>query len=219
MLSSDSSAGNGRSSTQMLLYFAILAGPLYVVVGLAQVLLRQGFDVRRHALSLLSNGSPGWIQIANFIVCGILVIAGAIGLRRALKGDRGGTWAPILLAVYGIGLIGAGIFIADPSAGFPPGTPMQTKGISTSGLLHFVFGGIGFYALIAASFVLARKFSALGQTGWVIYCLVTGIGFLVSFVAISSGSKSSAVILAFYTAVFWVWVWHTSLYAKIAGSR
>jgi hypothetical protein len=49
-------------------------------------------------------------------------------------------------------LLGAGIFYADPGRGFPVGTE-ATQGISRSGLLHFVFGGIGFYALIAACFV------------------------------------------------------------------
>ena len=98
-------------------------GPIYLLVGLAEILTRNGFDVRQHALSLLSNGRFGWIQIANFLVSGALVIAGAIGTRFLLRGGRGGTWGPILLAGYGLGLIGAGLFLADPARGFPPGTP------------------------------------------------------------------------------------------------
>ncbi|HSE66462.1 MAG TPA: DUF998 domain-containing protein, partial [Gemmatimonadales bacterium] len=106
--------------TPTLLRLGTLAGPLYVLVGLLEVLFRSGFDIRRHALSLMSNGSLGWIQIASFICSGVLVIAGAIGLRRAIYPSRGGTAGPILLAIYGIGLIGAGIFVADPMDGFPP---------------------------------------------------------------------------------------------------
>ncbi len=68
--------------TRTLLAGGIAAGPLYVGVGAIEVLLRPGFDIRRHALSLMSNGDLGWIQIASFIASGALVIAGAVGMRR-----------------------------------------------------------------------------------------------------------------------------------------
>jgi hypothetical protein len=72
-----------------------------------QMLVRDGFDIRRHALSLLTNGNLGWIQILNFVLTGLLVIAGAFGMRRALRWGRGRTWGPLLLGVHGLGLIGA----------------------------------------------------------------------------------------------------------------
>ena len=111
------------AQTDRLLKCGVLAGPVYVVVGLLQVLFRDGFDIRRHALSLMSNGALGWIQVASFIVSGLLVIAAATGMRQRLHPGRAGTWGPILLGLYGLGLIGAGIFVADPMDGFPPGTP------------------------------------------------------------------------------------------------
>jgi len=48
--------------TRSLLGYGILAGPVYVAVSLAQAATRDGFDLRRHAWSLLSNGSLGWLQ-------------------------------------------------------------------------------------------------------------------------------------------------------------
>jgi len=51
------------------------------------------------------------------------VILCAAGVRRALAGGRGATWGAGLLAAYGLGLVGAGIFVADPMNGFPAGTP------------------------------------------------------------------------------------------------
>jgi hypothetical protein len=196
----------------------IAAGPVYILVGLAQVLTREGFDIRRHALSLLSNGGLGWIQIANFVVTGLFVIAGAVGCRRALRSQIGGTWGPILLGIYGLGLIGAGIFPADPGRGFPPGSE-TTKGISQSGLLHFVCGGIGFYALIAACFVFARRFFKQGHKGLAWYSMLTGLGFFAAFAAIASGSVSPAVMIAFYIAVVWIWVWHTVVLIQVVQSR
>jgi hypothetical protein len=79
----------------------------------------------------------------------------------------------------------------------------------------FVFGGIGFYALIAACFVCARRFSGAGERGWSMYSLPSGLGFLLSFGAIASGPPSSAVMLTFYGAVIWIWVWHCAVGAKV----
>jgi hypothetical protein len=74
--------------TRLLLTGGVMAGPIYILIGLAQILTRAGFDVTRHPLSMMSLGDLGWIQIANFIVTGLLVIAGAIGLRQAAQGDK-----------------------------------------------------------------------------------------------------------------------------------
>lgn len=193
-----------------LLLLGALAGPLYVIVATAQILTREGFDVHRHAVSLLANGDLGWIQVANFMLAGALVVAGAVGLRRRLWGAPGGTWGPILLAVYGIGMVGAGVFVADPGGGFPPGTP-DPDGMTRSGLLHFVFGALGFYALIAACFVFARRFFATGRTAWAAWSGGTGAAFLFAFVRISSGSTAPGTILGLYVAVFLAWVWLTAL--------
>ena len=209
---------------RLLLGCGATAGPAYILIGLLQVLARDGFDVRRHALSLLSNGEYGWIQVANFLLAGTLVMAGAVGVRRLLHPGRGAMWGPILLFTYGVGLIGAGVFIADPGAGFPPGTPASADGMSRSGLLHFVFGAIGFYALIAACFVFARRFAGMARRAWAVYSAATGIFFLGAFAAIASGPASEATMLTFYAAVAWIWVWLSALMVSLlrelpAGDR
>jgi hypothetical protein len=201
-------------STRQLLALGAAAGPAYIAVGLAQMLLREGFDPRKHALSLLSNGPWGWVQIANFVVSGGLVLAGAIGIRHALRGHAAGTWAPPLLAVYGLGLIGAGLFVADPSDGFPPGSP-PFHGLSRSGMLHFVFGGIGFFAVIAACFVFARRFGLAQRQGFAWWSAMTGAFFSASFAAVASGAKSPLVMLTFYASVVWLWIWHAAVHARV----
>jgi hypothetical protein len=57
------------------------------------------------------------------LVTGLPVIAGAADMRRVLCRSRGGTWGPLLIGVYEVGLIGAGFFRADQALGFPPGLP------------------------------------------------------------------------------------------------
>ncbi|MEP7105859.1 MAG: DUF998 domain-containing protein, partial [Chloroflexota bacterium] len=143
------------------------AGPFYVAVVLGQALTRPGFDLARDDASLLSNGGLGWIQIANFVLTGLMVIACAIGMRRALGGGQGVTWGPALLALYGLGLVGAGIFVADPMNGFPPGTPSgRPATISVHGILHLVSAAVGFLGLVAACVVLARRFASERRRGW-----------------------------------------------------
>lgn len=202
-------------TTYRLLACGVAAGPIYIALGMAQVLVRDGFDMRRHALSHLANGDFGWVQIVSFLVTGALVLAGAAGVRRRLHPGRAGTWGPILLAAYGVGLLGAGIFVADPAPGFPPGTPAGATGMSTSGLLHLVFGAFGFYAIIGASLVFARRFAATGQRGWALYSAFTGVAFLLIFSGVAAGSTSAAVLLGLYAIVAWTWIWHSVLHRSL----
>ena len=206
--------------TNRLLKCGVLAGPVYIVVGLLQAIFREGFDIRRHALSLMSNGALGWIQVASFIVTGLLVIAGAIGMRQRLHPGRADTWAPILLGIYGLGLIGAGIFVADPMDGFPPGTsPGPPAAISWHGPLHFVAGGIGFVGLVGATLVFARRFAALREWGWATFSLATGVLFLAGFGNIASGARAPWINLAFTAVVVLSWAGLSAVSARLMTPR
>jgi hypothetical protein len=210
--------------TRALLSCGVVAGPLYIIVGVIEILTRPGFDPTRHDLSLMSNGDWGWIHISLLILTGLLTIAGAVGMRRVLHGSRGGTWGPLLIGLYGLGLIGAGIFSADPALGFPPGTPADAHTISWHGLGHIISGSVGFLGLIAACFVFARRFSALKQRGWAAYSVATGVIFFAAFAGIASGSNNvgvitTVVILAFSVAVVLAWAWISVLSVKLLTER
>src|SRR2546425_5309506 len=43
-----------------------------------------------------------------------------------LHPGRAGTWGPILIGAYGLGLILVGVFRTDPANGFPPGVTVPT---------------------------------------------------------------------------------------------
>lgn len=204
-------------STRRLLRAGFFAGPLYLVVGYAQGFLREGFDFKRHALSQLSNGEQGWIQTANFVVTGLLIFAGAVGVRRVLRGQRAGTAGPILLAIFGLGILGAAVFKADPGNGFPPGTP-ETAEMTRTGMMHFMVAGIAFYAIIIASFVFAARYAKLHRTGWAVASAVTGLFFLVSFSAIATGSSSPLLIPGLYVGITAILLWHSALHRDIERS-
>src|SRR4051794_23401433 len=77
-------ARTATDSTRSLLVCGIGAAPLWAAVSLIQAATREGYDLTRHPLSALSNGPLGWIQTTNFLVCGVLTVAGSVGLRRTM---------------------------------------------------------------------------------------------------------------------------------------
>jgi hypothetical protein len=191
-------------------------------VVLVQMATRPGFDIRRHAVSQLTLGDLGWVQMTDFVVAGVLVVAFAAGVRRALKGARGGAWGALLIGAYGVGLVGAGLFPADAAYGFPPGTPDGPGQFSSHGALHLVFASVAFLSIIAASgIVFARRFSGLAHRGWMAFSIFTGAYFLVTWIAlIVTAARIGAVNVAFALAVLLAWTWlsvlATSLTRKVA---
>jgi hypothetical protein len=202
-------------STRTLLTGGLVAGPLYVVVVLAQMLTRDGFDISRHPASMLSNGDRGWIQILTFAVSGLLFIA--VGLRRVTRraGGPGADWGPRLVGVFGAGMVAAAGFSADPADGFPPGTPTgPPTSISWTGTVHFLVAGIGFLALIAACFVFARRAAAHGRRGWAAFSAATGGLFLVTWMAVFALQGSRPANVAFALAIALALAWTSVLFSR-----
>jgi hypothetical protein len=208
------------SPTIALLACGIAAGPLYILVGAIEMLTRPGFDPTRHDLSLMSNGDFGWVHISLLIVTGLLVVASSVGMCQALRDGPASLWGPRLIALYGLGLVGAGIFVADPAFGFPPGTPADAHAVSWHGLMHIVSGAVGFVGFIAACFVIARRFSSRHERGWAACSRVTGVVFAAAFLGIASGSQrggavTTVVILAFTAAVVLGWAWLSAMQRQL----
>jgi hypothetical protein len=194
--------------TRSLLGYGPLAGVVYLVSGVAQALTRDGFDVTRHDLSLLANGPLGWIQVSTLAVAGLMTVAAAAGVRRALGGGRGAAWGSGLLAGYGLALVVAGAFRADPMDGFPLGTPAgPPAAVSTAGLVHMAAGGLGFACLVAATWVLAARFAAEGRRAAARACRVAGLVVFAGFAGVASGSTSSMAVLGLWVGVVTGWAW------------
>lgn len=201
--------------TKSLLGYGIIAGPIYVVVVTLQAITREGFDPARHEVSLLANGGLGWIQSANFVVTGAMTVAAGVGVRRALGRGRAARWSRWLVAGYGLGILAAGVFRADPSRGFPAGTPAGRRTVSWQGMLHLVSASAGFVCLIAACFVVASWFSRAGKRRWARYSRLTGGLFAAGFAAIASGSSTPVVVVFFTAAVVIAWAWLTAISVEL----
>jgi hypothetical protein len=194
-------------TTRALLAGAVLAAPLWAAVSLAQAATREGFDLTRHPLSALSTGDLGWLQITNFLVAGALTAAGAVGLRRSLRGAPGGTWAPRLILVNGLGMIAAGLLVMDPADGFPVGTPAGTpEQLTWHGYGHMAAGSVSFAALIAACYVLGHHYGRTGHRSAAAASRVAGTALLVGNGWAMTGGQYGSLTLAVgaVTAMLWV---------------
>jgi hypothetical protein len=193
--------------TKTLLLCGTLTGPLFFAVAIVQALTRPGFNIRLNAISQLSLGDLGWIQIASFLLTGLLALACAIGVRRQLKGQKGGTWGALLVGTFGLGLIVAGIFRADPGFGFPPGAPAgPAMPMSGGATLHAVGFFLSMLSLIVNCFVFVRRFGSTGQRGWLVYSVVSAVA-TVALIALPNVFMSWAgVIVALAGAVAFGWV-------------
>jgi hypothetical protein len=61
----------------------------------------------------LALGPYGWVQTANFVVSGVLLMVFAVGLHRGATGGRGSRGGPVLLFVAGMAMALMG-FETDP---------------------------------------------------------------------------------------------------------
>ncbi|MDP8952400.1 MAG: DUF998 domain-containing protein [Actinomycetota bacterium] len=173
--------------TKTLLACGVIGGPLFVAVLLVEGATRADYDPLRHPISSLALGARGWTQTANFLASGLLTLAFAVGLRRAFRPPRGSTWGPVLVGVWAVGLLGAGLFVTDPLSGYPPGTPDRRSGYSPHGVLHDLFSLTAFVALAAACLVFGRRFAARGEHGWAVYSAVSGLLFAGALVLAGAG--------------------------------
>jgi hypothetical membrane protein len=161
---------------------------LFIVVFLIEGATRPGYSAWHNYVSSLSTSNQGWEQIANFLMCGLLVLGFAVGLRQVLRTGRSAIWGPILFGVFGLALVTAGIFVTDGSLGYPPGT--TTSGPQTlHGTIHGVAGLVTFFSLAITCFVMARRFASdPNWKGWTLASILVGIALIVLFIAFTTFS-------------------------------
>jgi hypothetical protein len=91
---------------------------------------------------------------------------------------------PALILGAGVGLIGAGLFVTDPVAGFPPpqdapdgaaGTA-QEAGPTCAGQLHNLCAIPVFVGIPAAALVCAGSAARRHEYGWAAYCAGSALG-------------------------------------------
>ncbi|MGH9125137.1 MAG: DUF998 domain-containing protein [Acidimicrobiales bacterium] len=148
----------GNSQAHRSLLAAGLAGSvLFNATFVIDGLFRHGYGALRQPMSALSLGHGGWVQIANFIVFGVLTCLSAIGWRATLTPGSGSVWYPRLKVIAGLALIAAGAFSQDPGLGFPPGVAAPAQA-SVHAQIHNVAAIVSLGATIGGMFVLVSRF-------------------------------------------------------------
>lgn len=201
-----------KPADQRLLIAGQLAGVLFCGVAIYGIMTRPGFDLQRHAVSNLSLGEGGWTMVSAFIASGIMTLLCAVGLSRILTDGRGRRALPILIGLYGLGLVIAGIFPAPACCGFPPGAPDNQLPLMTpTAVLHSIAFVVAFSSLIAACFVAALRFSG----GSSLPSLLSGICMPLLVVLGMSGAIAPGV--AFFIAAIIGWLWLAIVVMQLAG--
>jgi hypothetical membrane protein len=156
----------------------------YLVAGAA----RPGYDPWQQAISTLSLGPGGWLQRANFVMCGVSVIWLALVFRKILRGGACATWYPCVRAIEGLGLIMIGFFSTDPAPGYPPGTLEAST--TLQGAIHLAFTILVVNMMALGLFVISRRFwKDPNFPGWTAFSIVSGLS---TFVFMSAFGVSNA---------------------------
>ncbi|TMD04315.1 MAG: DUF998 domain-containing protein [Chloroflexi bacterium] len=128
-------------SQQQLLVACGFAAPIvFVGTFLIEGATRPGYDAWAEFVSLLSLGSGGWLQVANFLASGWLLLGFSVAVFQAVRIGAAPKPAPIVFSTMGLGLVAAGAFPTDAIA-----TPLTLHGE-----LHYVATAIVAGSMAAA---------------------------------------------------------------------
>ncbi len=164
--------------TQHLLQAGVIGPIFFVLVFIIDGFLHPTYSQMSQMVSFLSVQANGWIQIANFVISGLLLIAFAIGFFQCMQPiiQRGHLIViSLLLFLVGAGLVNDGINVTAL-----PGQPLGLHGS-----LHVLGFLVIFGSLIAASFLAGRQLLKVpAWRGYGLYSIITGFVSLLSFFAL-----------------------------------
>ncbi|MEV6694830.1 DUF998 domain-containing protein [Micromonospora sp. NPDC051196] len=160
----------------MGLWVGAAGAALFVLVFLIDGGSRPDYAPVRHPVSALALGRRGWIQTANFLVCGSAITAGALAV--VIEGPN--ALLGVVLIIFGLGLVASGVFRMDPMLGYPPGAPTGIPEQHSIGhRLHDVAGAVVFLSLPLSATISAFTLPATPwrvASGCLAVALFLGLG-------------------------------------------
>src|SRR5881392_2290670 len=85
--------------TRLLIAGGAIGPLLFILVFLVEGAVRPGYSAWRQFVSALCQGKREWVQITNFLVCGLLLLGFAVGLQQVLQSGTGAVWGPVLFGI------------------------------------------------------------------------------------------------------------------------
>jgi hypothetical protein len=152
----------------------------------------------------LALGPLGWLQVANFVLFGLTLIAFAVGLHRGVAhGGRGSRIGPALLILAGVAMVLAG-FKTDPDLS---GGPQTWHGV-IHGLAYFLF----MFSLLPALFFLWWRLRRDPRwRGYALYTLITGVLYVFLFF------RPEPVAFYLFLALILVWIEVMAIQLRISA--
>jgi hypothetical protein len=145
--------------------WAGVIGPaLFVLAFTLEGALRPGYDPRAMFISALSLGPRGWLQIANFLQLGLLMLLFTRAVAVEFGGRKGVRAGLALFTLLALLFLVSGPFVMDPA-----GTPQDQ--MTLHGLVHGLAGGIVFLLMPVTILVFLPLFRA--REGWRAFARVT----------------------------------------------
>lgn|SRR5665213_49230 len=143
---------NSFMNRRQMAALAGMMGPiLFVSIFTVEGWLRPNYQSSEMFVSALSLGPRGWIQIANFMVFGILLLVFAWGVAIEFNNGKKFRAGSTLLVIVALCYLFSGPFVMDPTGTLP-------NQMSLHGTLHGIFGGIVFLLMPICCFFFLRRF-------------------------------------------------------------
>jgi Protein of unknown function (DUF998) len=136
---------------QLAAWSGIIGSMLFVMTFMLEGWLRPGYEPLSMYVSALSLGPLGWIQIANFLVFGALLLVFARGVAVEFQTGKASRSGSILLTIIAVCYFFSGPFVMDP-------VNIARSQMTLHGTLHGIFGGIVFSLMPVCCFVFLRRF-------------------------------------------------------------
>jgi hypothetical protein len=128
---------------------------LFVAVFVLEDLLAPHFNWLGTSVSEHALGDHGWIQVASFILVGLLFLAFARGVAGQFREGTSSRIGPWFLRTIGVCVVASGLFVTDPApiAAF-------SRQSTWHGTVHAVVGAIAFTLMPLSCFAFYRRFRA-----------------------------------------------------------
>jgi hypothetical protein len=145
------------------LWYAIAGAGLFMTTACAEGARRPDYDAWHQAISALSLGPDGWIQMLAFFGFGATILSTVQIWRRILTGGKGAAAFPVLTALTGASLIFCGFVPQDPAPGYDP-MGLALTAPTLRGLAHLAGAGVAALSSVVGLLVMAARFR--GDPAW-----------------------------------------------------
>lgn len=209
------SAEAGTSSRAM----SSTASQLLSGVGIAGVVVATAALVALHfvrpdvndtdLISAYAVGPYGWLMMTAFLALGLGALAVGVGIRRAVTPSHWSLVGSILVALFGVGFVLAGIFPVGGCRDVACVAMFESDAdlpITVAAMAHGVGSLLGILLLIVGMFVLARAFKR--DPGWQSlrrWSLALGLAALLQFAFPGEGIVA-AILMRTLVATLIVWL-------------